>query len=59
MAAWLAAIAILLQIILLVLQRWFSWSDEQKAKVGLLIKDVDNANDVEHITAMWDAINRV
>ena len=57
--AWLAAIGTLLQIILLVIQQWFKWSDEKKAKVQLLLKDVEHADTPESITVMWDAINRV
>ena len=57
--AWLAAIGTLLQIIVMVLKWWFEQDSVKKAKVQLLVKDVENAKDASSITAMFDAINRL
>ena len=57
--AWLAAIGTLLQIILLVIQQWFKWSDEKKAKVQLLLKEVPNAKTESDYTQLFDSINNL
>jgi len=57
--AWLAAIGTLLQIILLVLQQWSKWTDEQKQKAKDLLKEVPNAKDPVSITHLLDRINNM
>jgi hypothetical protein len=57
--AWLAAIGTLLQIILFVIQQWFKWSDEKKAKVQLLLKEVPNAKTESDYTQLFDSINNL
>jgi hypothetical protein len=57
--AWLAAIGTLLQILFLLLQKWFQWTDEQKQKANDILKDAPNAKDPSSITAIFDRINRI
>ena len=57
--AWLAAIGTLLQIIFLLLQKWFQWTDEQKQKANDILKEVPGAKDASTITSLFDRINRL
>ena len=48
-----------LQLILLLVSKWFTMNDEKKAKAKELLKEVPNAKDPSSITRTLDAINRL
>ena len=54
-----AAIVAGIQLVLLLLTKWFAYKDERKEEVRTLIKELPNAKDVESITRTLDAINRL
>lgn len=57
--AWLTAIGTLLQIIFLILQKWFEFNDEQKKKAQEILKEIPSAKDPASITRAFDRINRL
>jgi len=48
-----------LKLIMMLLGKWFEYTDEQKAKAKEILKEVPNAKDPSSITAMFDRINRL
>lgn len=54
-----AVIGTALQLILLLLQRWFKFSDEKKEKAKEILKEIPNAKDPSSITRAFDRINRL
>jgi hypothetical protein len=55
----IAVIGAALQLIIMLVQKWFQLTDEKKATVQSILKDVPNATDASHITAMFDRIARL
>lgn len=55
----LALIGAGMQLLLLLLQRWFMFSDDQKTKAKEILKDVPNAKDPTSITLAFDRIHRL
>jgi len=55
----LAVIGAGIQLILLLLQKWFKFSDEQKQKAKEILNEVPHAKDVSSITLTLDRINRL
>jgi hypothetical protein len=48
-----------IQLILLLLTKWFQFKDERKEEVRTLIKELPNAKNPETITMLMDRINRL
>ena len=54
-----AVIGSVFQLLLLLLKRWFAFSDKQKEKAKEILKEVPNAKDPVSITRAFDRINRM
>lgn len=55
----LAIIGLGLQITFLLIQKWFSWSDEQKQKAKEILNEVKDAKDASSVTLIFDRIHRL
>ncbi len=48
-----------LQLILLLLQRWFQFTDEKKERAKEILKEIPDAKDPSSITLAFDRIHRL
>ena len=54
-----AIIGSVLQLLVMLLGKWFEFDKEQKAKTKELLKEVPSAKDAQSIVALFDRINRL
>ena len=55
----LEIIGAVLKILQLLLGKWFEFTDEKKAEVKEVLKEVPNAKDASSIIRVFDRINRM
>ena len=48
-----------IQLVVLILGKWFEFDKEQKSKAKEILKEVPSAKDARSIVAMFDRINRL
>lgn len=55
----LEIIGAVLRILQMLLGKWFEYTDDQKQKAKEILKDVETAKSPEHLTVLFDRINRL
>jgi hypothetical protein len=53
----IAVIGAAIQLIFLIVKKWFEMNDERKAEAKEILKEVPSAKDVSSITRIFDRIN--